>query len=393
MNILFITPWYPTEENPVWGIFVQKQAEVLAEDHRIVVLHGMGMSLIQYFRDGGTTVSNKNGVEEIRFYYPELPLLARFFYLLKVRKLFKAMNRRSKINVVHAHVTLPAGLAAVLLGRLYKIPSVLTEHASFLKNELKNKKKHSLISYAWKNADVLIAVSLSLKNIIENTLKRDIKIIPNVIDTDFFKRGSLQSATSDPVKMIFIGHMNADSKGVDLLLKAMSNIQNMTDRQLELHLYGSGVNLAGYKQMAVDLNIEKRCYFHGEQMPEQIRDGLINSDFFVLPSRAESFSIVTAEAMACGKPVIVTKCGGPEEFVDDVSGYVIPPDDQAELDKAILKMISEYRDFDPDEIAEIIKNSFSKKVFIDQMNEIYNRISEYKAETHLDLCQQTGKKI
>ena len=376
MNILFITPWYPTEKNPVWGIFVQKQAEILAEEHRIVVFHGVGMSLTQYFREGGTTVSNKNGVDVIRFYYPEVPRLARIFYLLKVRRLFKEMNKRSKFHIVHAHMTLPSGLAAVLLSRSHNIPSVITEHASFLKNELKNKMKHFLITYAWKNADILIAVSRPLKSIIENTLKRDIEIIPNVVDTNFFKRGSSRSATSDPVKMIFVGHMNTESKGVDLLLKAISNIQNMTNRQVELHLYGGGINLAGYKQMALDLNVEKRCCFHGEQMPEQIRDGLINSDFFVLPSRAESFSIATAEAMACGKPVIVTKCGGPEEFVDAASGYVIPPDDQAELDKAILKMISGYQDFDPDEIAEIIENSFSKKVFIDQMNEIYNRLSE-----------------
>ncbi|MCP4723449.1 MAG: glycosyltransferase family 4 protein [bacterium] len=376
MNILFITPWYPTEENPVWGIFVQKQAEVLAEDHRIVVLHGMGMSLTKYFRKGGTAVSRKNGVEEIRFYYPEVPRLARIFYLMKVRRLFKEMNKKSKFNIIHAHVTLPAGLAAVLLGRLYKIPSVLTEHMLFLEKELENSRIRPFIKYTWKNVGILIAVSRHLMGIQENILKRDVEILPNVIDTDFFHRRNTKGEDTDPVKIVFIGHMNSEVKSINLLLKAMSGVLEKADRQLELHLFGGGVYLDQYKKMAVELNIENICVFHGVQMPDKVRDGLINSDFFVLPSRAESFSIATAEAMACGKPVIICKCGGPEEFVNEASGFIIEPDDQGELERAILKMISVYRDFDPDVIADIIEGSFSKNVFIKRMNEIYNRFSE-----------------
>lgn len=43
-------------------------------------------------------------------------------------------------------------------------------------------------------------------------------------------------------------------------------------------------------------------------------------DFFVLNSNFETFSVVTAEALAYGKPVIATRCGGPEEFVNKIMG-------------------------------------------------------------------------
>jgi glycosyltransferase involved in cell wall biosynthesis len=49
---------------------------------------------------------------------------------------------------------------------------------------------------------------------------------------------------------------------------------------------------------------------------------LAQLDVFVVPSHQEGLCIAALEAMACGVPVVTTRCGGPEEFVvDGQTGY------------------------------------------------------------------------
>ena len=68
---------------------------------------------------------------------------------------------------------------------------------------------------------------------------------------------------------------------------------------------------------------------------------LAHADIFVLASRKETFGIVYVEAMAKGLPVIATKCGGPEEFVNKENGILVPVDNVEELSKAMLLMYKE----------------------------------------------------
>ncbi len=370
-----ITPWYPSEEDPVSGKFVRDQAEILAEEHNVAVLHGTGMTLKGYLKKGRTLKSVEKGVEVFRFSYPEIPRLARIFYLRKVKRLFGELANKKKIEVVHAHVTLPAGLAAVMINKKFNIPTVITEHASYLEKEMEHYRKLPLLKFAWRNANAVIAVSNSLKREIKKAVNREIEVIPNVIDTSLFGSDEQFTKARNEIRIIFIGHMNTESKGVDLLLKAMQDIIKETGRNIELHLYGGGYFLDKYKKMSEELNIADYCIFHGFQSPEKVRSGLARSDFFVLPSRAESFSIATAEAMACGKPVVVTKCGGPEEYVTGSSGYIIPPENEVELKKAILLMMSEYQSFDPEEISSIIEHRFGRKVFQSNINTLYSSLS------------------
>ena len=62
---------------------------------------------------------------------------------------------------------------------------------------------------------------------------------------------------------------------------------------------------------------------HGFVTEEQKLELLTNADFHILNSDDEGFSVVTAEAILYGIPVIATKCGGPEDFVTPSTGILI----------------------------------------------------------------------
>lgn len=62
--------------------------------------------------------------------------------------------------------------------------------------------------------------------------------------------------------------------------------------------------------------------FHGILSPMEIVKVYEECDCFVLPSAGETFGVVYVEAMAAGLPVIATRCGGPEDFVNEDNGIL-----------------------------------------------------------------------
>jgi glycosyltransferase involved in cell wall biosynthesis len=67
-----------------------------------------------------------------------------------------------------------------------------------------------------------------------------------------------------------------------------------------------------------------------------------SSDIFVLPTRADAYSIVAMEALACGLPVIITRIGGAPDIVrEGTTGHVIDVDDEAALERALLALVRE----------------------------------------------------
>jgi glycosyltransferase involved in cell wall biosynthesis len=89
-----------------------------------------------------------------------------------------------------------------------------------------------------------------------------------------------------------------------------------------------------------ELEIDSRIIFHGEADPEEMAAHYHSNDLLVLPSHQEGQGMVVAEAMSFGLPVIVTRSGGPEYFVDNNNGIVCPPANPEALAAGIEKMIS-----------------------------------------------------
>jgi len=69
------------------------------------------------------------------------------------------------------------------------------------------------------------------------------------------------------------------------------------------------------QQRLTDLGIAERVRCHPYLPPAQLAQVLQGLDLFVIPSHQEGLCIAALEAMACGVPVVSTRCGGPEEFV------------------------------------------------------------------------------
>lgn len=104
---------------------------------------------------------------------------------------------------------------------------------------------------------------------------------------------------------------------------------------------GDGPELPALERLASALGVAERLL-----LPGRIDDGLVDllkaADVFVQPSRAESFGLAVAEAMAAGAPIVATRVGGvPELVVDGRTGLLVPVGDDRAMAEAITRILGD----------------------------------------------------
>jgi glycosyltransferase involved in cell wall biosynthesis len=136
------------------------------------------------------------------------------------------------------------------------------------------------------------------------------EILPVPVDAELFapKQSSLV-----PARLGFAGRFNDPRKNIGLLLQAAAQLRQAFP-QVSVILMGDTAQ-PGVMQTIAALGLQDHVTIKSGLSREQMRDCLQTLDVFVLPSHQEGLCISALEAMACGVPVVSTRCGGPEEFV------------------------------------------------------------------------------
>lgn len=106
--------------------------------------------------------------------------------------------------------------------------------------------------------------------------------------------------------LLFLSRIHR-KKGVDLLIDAFARVADAS-RDIQLVIAGpdQGGQAAALKARAAELGVEHRLHWPGMLAGDAKWGAFYGCDAFVLPSHQENFGIVVAEAMACGKPVLIT---------------------------------------------------------------------------------------
>ena len=116
-----------------------------------------------------------------------------------------------------------------------------------------------------------------------------------------------------PWRLGFSGRYSDPRKQIDLLLAVVQRlVRQGKPVQLELTGEADGSFLLPRLQA---LGIADRVHCHPLLPAAQLAATLQSWDLFVIPSHQEGLCIAALEAMACGIPVVSTRCGGPEDFV------------------------------------------------------------------------------
>ena len=107
----------------------------------------------------------------------------------------------------------------------------------------------------------------------------------------------------------------------------------------------------------------------------EIAQRLQEADCFALASVSETFGVSYLEALSCGVPVIATRCGGPECFVNEHNGIMVEPDNVDDLAKAMQTMYYNISYYNRAEIARKIREDYSAQAVASRLMEQYERLA------------------
>ena len=378
LKVLFITNWYPSREEPLKAIWVREHAKSVRLHDDVAVLHCVGpeAKLRKLWRiEAENDEELREGVPTYRMCYRHSPVprTTYLIYLWSTFQVFKHIVREGfRPDIIHVHVY-DAGAPAVFIAKLNRIPVVVAEHFSSFPRRLLGPLDLAKAWLAFRWADRVLPVSRALQNAIERYgLRARFKVIPNVADTSLFFPPPEVRIEPNVKRIVFVGQLTP-VKGIPYLLKAASHLRGKRD-DWHLDIVGDGKERMEYERLATDLMLGDRVTFHGSRSRREVAEFMRRANLFVLPSLVETFSAPAAEALACGIPVLSTRCGGPEDFIVEDVGFLVPTGDADALFQGLDQMLTNLHLYSRQRISQYARERFSPEVVGAQLHAVYESL-------------------
>ena len=162
---------------------------------------------------------------------------------------------------------------------------------------------------------------------------------PPGVDTDQFAPGD--TPPSEGRHLLSVGRLEDPRKNVGLLFEAYARLRGQVDNPLPLILAGrTGPSDAAWSR-ARELGIRSAITFREDVSLETLVDLYRTAACYVVSSDEEGLGLTILEAMACGRPVVSTRCGGPSTVIEEgETGRLVPPENPQSLAGAIQDVLS-----------------------------------------------------
>ncbi|MFC2084420.1 glycosyltransferase [Bacteroidota bacterium] len=376
-KVLFITAWYPTKGSPVGGTFVREHAKAVRQYDDIVLLHVVGNDLMikNWWKiEKESDEKLIEGISTYRLWYRRRSNshISYFIYIWSVFRAFRYIIRKEfRPDIIHAHIYETA-VPAVIIGRLYNIPVIVTEHYSVFPRKLLQGFDRLKAKIAFKFAKLVIPVSQFLQQAIESYgIKAQFTVIPNAVNTKIFFPSKETKQVGDLIRLLTVSSFDKTNiKGLPYLFNALSMLQKQRE-DWHLEIIGDGITRIEYEGIVNDSRLREKVTFHGYKNKEEVAKFMRQSDIFVISSLFETFSVATAEALTTGLPILATRCGGPEGFVNENVGLLIPPRDAEALRNGLSYMMANLKNFSTDYISKYSASLFSFEHVGKRFHDIY----------------------
>ena len=349
MKVLFLSAWYPTPQDMMAGLFVQKHAEAVAQQgHDVRVLY-----------------SNKTGIGWARDMY------------MGWKQLKKEWGMP---DIVQMNVLDKNGVIAMWLKRRYRIPYVIVEHWSgYLPANFSFREgwHGRLMRKIAQNASCILPVSQMLEDAMKQCgiCNKNWQRIHNVVDDFFFHPISPLTITPKGSKFRFlhVSCFDEKAKNIQGMLRAVREVAEQR-QDFELILVGTGINFEQDFAYANSLNFPiDMLTFVGEQTPYEVAQWMQQSDCFLFFSRYENAPVVLSECMATGLPILSSNAGGIPEMVDQQTGMLVPSEDEKALADAMNTMLTHRHRFSKENINEYGKK-YTYQTVGKQLSNLYQRV-------------------
>ena len=360
-KVLHLAKWYPNKEEPLLGIFIQKHIQSVQEsyNHKVISIYQTNTINSNINRE----VNYYSNTEEVVFYHKK-------GLLNKIRVLYRVWQETNRFqpHLIHSHVMGWTSSLAYIHSKTNKTPFIISEHWSGYRN-----KAFDNLNFASKKLRKKSAKLAKHVFVVSEFLKSDMKkcginanytMIGNVVDGK-----TLDIGKNKTFSFVFAGDLVQKTKNVKGILETFYKVIKH-HKNIKLDIIGDGKDLKNYKDLSDQLELNNHVLFHGNQSNEYVFKTLSQSHVLIVNSYFETFSIICAEALLCGIPVISTKCGGPESFLNEETGILIDSGNKQQLEKAMRAIINNYDRYNPEKLKSIAKQ-FSMERIGEKINQTY----------------------
>jgi len=289
---------------------------------------------------------------------------------------------RERVDLIHSHLP-DQNFFSCLVGRLTGRKTIVTYHGAVELTDARALRQAIKLRIVRHFAAAVVVVCDFVGRLLRNIGFPDRKIVRiyNGIDPARFlssSRGRLRRelGLSPDTRLIGTVANLRQSKGYEFLVRAARHVANSVPnaRFVAVGEFETE-NRREVADLVTEMGLEDRIFFLGfrEDIPEILGD----LDVFVLASVSEGFPLATLEAMAAAKPVVVTRCGGPEEIVEDGhTGFLVPPANVEALAERICEVLHS-----PERARTLgcnarakVQSRFTLDHMIDEYQKLYDRV-------------------
>lgn len=351
MNVLMLVSWYAKKDETSGGIFHYEQA---------ADLNRFCNCALYYPYDRYITKNYEYGIER-----GILTFRSKYALQNKIRNricMFQAMREIVRIfhpDIIHGNVATEGGRFAVIMGKLFHIPVIITEHSSVAASNVEHFPHYYYARFVYGNSRYNACVSDSLTKGLQkifpqyafHTIYNGIQELkPTENKRQYYKDGVVN------IGMI-AGFYSREIKGVQYVLPAVGKMLDNGYR-IHLHMIGGGEYLQEYIDMAEEIGIAQSSTFYGDCKKDEVFAIDSEMDFIVSASLFESFGCAVAEAVMLGKPVVATKNGGAESIVNPENGILVETGSMQAIYNGMVQMYNKYREYDAEKISEQANQKF-----------------------------------
>lgn len=314
MKVLFLSEWYPSEKNPMAGIFVQKHVQA-------IVAQGAQVKVNTLWLDADIV----------------------------------------QLNVI----TMKWGLVALCLKYIFRIPYIIVEHwSAYLPQNGQfarfPKWKQWLTRVIAENASGIYPVSQFLEDNMKcHGLSNAVwGRMENVVDNFFFNKKTIVDDKSRK-RLLHVSCFDDKPKNIKGLLRAVKVVAE-SRKDFVLTLVGTGKDWQTCFDYAEKLHFPQGMLeWVGACSPGEVSDYMHISDAFLFFSRYETASVVLCECLASGLPIVSSRAGAIPEIASNESGVFVAVEDETAFASAVNYMLDHYKEYDRKKMQEdALKFSF-----------------------------------
>ncbi len=359
MKLLTFSTLYPNAEQPNHGIFVETRLRYLVASGKVTsrVVAPVPWFPLKGERFGhyGTLAKvprreTRNGLQVSHPRYLVVPKVGMNYtpwtLARSARKdIGRILDEGYDFDAIDAHYFYPDGVAAVMLGKYFNKPVVITARGTDINLIPRFERPRRLILEAAREADGIITVCKALKEEMVQLGVAPDNITPlrNGVDLERFQpidRAAARAAVGlvpGRFTLLSVGLLDP-RKAHDLIIRALPRLPDV-----DLLIAGIGPERKNLEQLARELGVQDRVTLLGAVPQTELKNYYNAADALVLASSREGWANVLLEAMACGTPVVASNVWGtPEVVAAPEAGVLMPERTPDGLVRALGQLRADY---------------------------------------------------